>query len=227
MPLPLAIVIGAGIGAVAGVAVYGAKILWDGGSWSWRDAAAAGVGGLVGGAAFPLVMTGLAAAGLPAGVSFALSGGLAWGGLWTLAQDAASWALGRRRGMAEPGRYIMATVVGIALSAALLPLASRVVGPGGGLVRHDGAVASYLSPARPLTANVVKAEAEFLAYGAGNEAASRALRLGEGGRAPRTDARDVTSPPVDPATSAAAPARPAVPQPRRSSRGLVGALSGR
>ncbi len=218
MPFPLvAIAIGAGIGAVAGVAVYGAKVLWDGGTWSWRDAAAAAAGGAVGGAAFPLVLAGLAAVGLPAAASFALAGGVAWGGLWTLAQDAASWALGRREGLGTPGRYLEATALGIVLSAALLPLASRMVAPSGSLLPHEGAVSSYLVPARPLGANTIKAEAEFLAYGAGNVAASRALHpdtspdaAGDGGVAPA------------PSRPAASPAR--APRP---SRGLVGALPGR
>ncbi|RMG15521.1 MAG: hypothetical protein D6731_08135, partial [Planctomycetota bacterium] len=195
MPLPLlpAMVVGAGVGALAGAVVYGAKVLLSRGKrrWSWRDLAAHATGGLVGGGLFPPVMAGLAALGLPAGAAYVGAGGLAWGGLWSLAQDAASWALGRRRGLGPPRKYAVATGVGLLVSAALLPLASRALAPGGRLLPHARTPTAYLRPPRD-AANFAKAEGEFLAYGAMSEAlteggttTARALARGAAGRTAR------------------------------------------
>ncbi len=170
--------IGAGIGALAGVAVYGAKVaLSKETRWSWKAAAAHAAGGLVGGGLFPPVLAGLAAAGLPTAAAYVLAGGLAWGGIWTAAQDAAAWALGDAPGMAEPKKYLVATGIGLAATALLLPLAARAVGPGLRLAPHAGQVANYVTPSsRAVAANVVKSEAEFLAFGALSETASAGVR---------------------------------------------------
>jgi hypothetical protein len=175
--------IGAVIGAVAGLAVYGAKTAITGSKWSWKAAGAHAAGGLVGGGLFPPVLAGLAAVGLPTAAAYVLAGGIAWGGLWTAAQDAASWAFGLEKGMAGPGKYLVATGVGILATALLLPFASRALGPGMNLLRHPGTVEAFVSPTgRNLAANLVKSEAEFLAFGVmsetANVAANRvALRL--------------------------------------------------
>ncbi len=175
MPLPLIMAVGAGIGALAGVVVYSAKVIFSKKTtWNWRDAGAHAIGGLVGGGLFPVVMAGLGAAGLPSAAAYVVSGGLAWGGIWTLAQDAASWALGRRDGMASPKKYLISTAIGMAVSAALLPLASRAIGPGLSFKPHSGTTSAYLSAPRSAT-DVLKAEGEFLAYGALNESADAGI----------------------------------------------------
>jgi hypothetical protein len=175
MPLPLIMAVGAGIGALAGVAVYGAKVIFSKKTdWNWRDAGAHAVGGAVGGGLFPVVMAGLGAVGVPAAAAYVVSGGLAWGGIWTLAQDATSWALGRRDGMASPKKYLISTAIGMAVSAMLLPLASRAIGPGMSFRPHSGTTSAYLSAPRT-AADVLKAEGEFLAYGALNETADAGL----------------------------------------------------
>ncbi|MGE0712283.1 MAG: hypothetical protein AB7N76_32625 [Planctomycetota bacterium] len=178
MPLPfLAMAIGAGIGSLAGVAVYATKVLLSPErSWDWKDAAAHAAGGLIGGGLFPLALCGLAAVGVPTTAAYLLAGGVAWGGLWSLAQDATSWALGRATGLGAPSKYLTATLVGLLTTALLLPAANRFVGPAGDLIRHSGTVSAYTTPFRPLAPNLAKAEGEFLAYGAVSEAATAGVR---------------------------------------------------
>jgi hypothetical protein len=171
-----AMLIGAAVGALAGGLVYGAKVaLSPKTTWNWADAGAAVLGGAVGGGLFPPLMAGLVAVGVPAAASYVVAGGVAWGGLWTLAEDAARWAFGRAPGLGSPGRYATATAVGLVVSATLLPVAARAFKPGG-LMPHAGTVEAYLAPARPLAPNVLKAEAEFLAYGVASETANTGLR---------------------------------------------------
>ena len=174
MILLAAMGIGALIGGLAGVAVYGAKAaLSESVRWSWKAAAAHALGGVVGGGLFPAVLTGLAAAGVPTAAAYIGAGGLAWGGLWSLAQDSAGWALGLEEGLGGPGKYLLATGVGMLATALLLPVASRVIGPGLRLAPHSGTVEAFVQPsARHATANLVKSEAEFLAYGAMSEGAT-------------------------------------------------------
>jgi len=165
-----AMAIGAGIGALAGIAVYGAKVLFSKTrKWSWKDAGAHALGGLVGGGVFPAVLAGLTAVGVPTAVGFVAAGGISWGGIWSLAQDAASWAFGRRKGLRKPKHYLINTAIGMATTALLLPVASRAVGPAGELVRHSGSLQSYVLPSRNVAANLIKSEGEFLAYGAISE----------------------------------------------------------
>ncbi|MCA8922455.1 MAG: hypothetical protein KDD82_11635 [Planctomycetes bacterium] len=174
-----AMAIGAGIGALAGFAVYGAKVLLSKErTWSWKDAGAHALGGLVGGAAFPPILAGLAAVGLPAAVAYVAAGGVAWGGIWSLAQDSASWALGRSKGLRSAKHYLLNTALGMAATALLLPFATRVIGPAGQLTRHSGSVRAFLAPSSEnLAANVLKSEAEFLAYGAITETVSVGARM--------------------------------------------------
>lgn len=197
--------IGAGVGALAGFVVYGVKTaLSKERTWSWRDAAAHAAGGVVGGALFPPLVAGLGAVGLPAGAAYVISGGLAWGGIWSLAQDATSWALGRADGLGTPRKYLVTTAVGLGATALLLPLASRAIGPAGSLGRHAGSVEAFIAPPnQQVTANVLKAEAEFLAYGALTEGASAggvaltAVALGE----PSAPAPARPTPPLRPSLS--------------------------
>lgn len=171
-----AMAIGALVGAVAGVAVYGVKTaISKKKTWSWKAAAAHAAGGIVGGGLFPAVFAGLAAVGLPVAASYILAGGLAWGGIWALAQDAASWGLGLEKGLRSPTSYVVATAIGLLATAALMPFAARAVG-NSGLVRHAGTVNSYISPsANHVPASIVKSEAEFLAFGAIAEVADTGL----------------------------------------------------
>lgn len=171
-----AMAIGALIGAVAGVAVYGVKTaISKKTKWSWKAAAAHAVGGLVGGGLFPAILAGLAAVGLPVAGAYVLAGGLAWGGLWTLAQDAASWGLGLEDGLRSPSRYLVATGIGLLATAALMPFAARAIG-NSGLIRHAGTVESFVTPsARHVPASILKSEAEFLAFGAMVEVADNGL----------------------------------------------------
>lgn len=165
-----AMAIGAGIGALAGMAVYGAKVLFSKTrKWSWKDAGAHALGGLVGGGLFPAVLAALTAIGVPTAVGFVAAGGISWGGIWSLAQDAASWAFGRRKGLRKPKHYLINTAIGLATTALLLPIASRAVGPAGQLVRHSGSLQSYVLPSKNVAANLIKSEGEFLAYGAISE----------------------------------------------------------
>ena len=174
----LAMAIGAGIGALAGAMVYGAKVaISKQERFSWKALAAHAVGGLVGGGLFPAVFAGLGALGVPAAGAYVLAGGIAWGGIWTLAQDAASWGLGLTRGLGGVRKYLTATAVGLAATALLLPFASRAVGPGMQLARHSGSAQAFLLPSkRALAANVAKSEAEFLAFGALSETAGAVTR---------------------------------------------------
>jgi len=171
-----AMAIGALIGAVAGVAVYGVKTaISKKQTWSWKAAAASAAGGIVGGGLFPAVFAGLAAVGLPVAAAYILAGGVAWGGIWSLAQDAASWGLGLREGLRSPSRYVVATAIGLLATAALFPFAARAVG-NSGLVRHAGTVESFVTPsAHHVPASIVKSEAEFLAFGALAEVADNGL----------------------------------------------------
>lgn len=178
MPLLAAMAIGAGIGALAGFAVYGAKVLFSKKrTWSWKDAGAHALGGLVGGGLFPPIMAGLAAVGVPAAGAYVLAGGISWGGIWSLAQDGASWALGRRSGLGPPKKYIVATAVGLAVSALLLPIAARTLSPAQHLQPHAGTADAFLAAPRGAT-NVLKAEGEFLAFGAMAEAGTALTEAG-------------------------------------------------
>jgi hypothetical protein len=170
-----AMAIGALIGAVAGTAVYGVKTaLSKEKKWSWKAAAAHAAGGFVGGGLFPAVFAGLAAAGLPVAGAYILAGGVAWGGLWTLAQDAASWGLGLEKGLGGPGKYLVSTGVGILATALLFPIAGKVIGSSG--LTNGATVRSLVTPAaRHVPASLVKSEAEFLAFGAMVEVADRGL----------------------------------------------------
>lgn len=180
MAIFTAMAIGAGIGALAGFAVYGAKVLFSKKeSWSWKSAAAHTVGGLVGGGLFAPVLAGLAAVGVPTAAAYVLAGGISWGGIWTAAQDATSWGLGQTKGMGSVGKYVTATAIGVVATALLLPIASRAIGPGMHLAKHPGTVNAFITPTRgAVTANVLKAEAEFLTYGALNETANVLIRGG-------------------------------------------------
>lgn len=171
-----AMAIGALVGAVAGVAVYGVKTaLSETKKWSWKTAAAYAAGGIVGGGLFPAVFAGLAALGLPVLASYVLAGGLAWGGIWALAQDAASWGLGLTDGLRAPSKYLIATAIGLLATATLMPFAARAIG-NSGLVRHAGTVNSYITPSsNHVPASLVKSEAEFLAFGAIAETADTGL----------------------------------------------------
>jgi hypothetical protein len=171
-----AMAIGALVGAVAGVAVYGVKTaISKEKTWSWKAAAAHAAGGVVGGGLFPAIFAGLAAVGLPVAAAYILAGGVAWGGIWSLAQDAASWGLGLEKGLRSPGRYVAATAIGLLATAILFPFAARAVG-NSGLVRHAGTVNSYITPsANHVPASIVKSEAEFLAFGAMAEFADTGL----------------------------------------------------
>jgi hypothetical protein len=131
---------------------------------------------MVGGGLFPPIMAGLAAVGLPAAAAYVVAGGVSWGGIWSLAQDGAERLLGRRTRMGSPKRYLVATAVGLAVSALLLPLASRAIGPGLRLKPHAGTPTAYTTPTSP--ANLLKAEGEFLAYGALSEGATELTTAG-------------------------------------------------
>ena len=170
-----AMAIGALVGAVAGTAVYGVKTaISKEKTWSWKAAAAHAAGGFVGGGLFPAVFAGLAAAGLPVAGAYVLAGGLAWGGVWTLAQDATSWALGLKKGMGGPGKYLVATGVGILATALLFPIAGKVIGSTG--LTNGATVKSLITPAvRHVPASLAKSEAEFLAFGAMAEVAERGI----------------------------------------------------
>jgi hypothetical protein len=170
-----AMAIGALIGAVAGTAVYSVKTaISKEEKWSWKAAGAHAAGGFVGGGLFPAVFAGLAAAGLPVAGAYILAGGVAWGGIWSLAQDAASWGLGTRKGLAGPGKYLVSTGVGILATALLFPIAGKVLGSSG--LANGATVKSLITPAaRHIPASLVKSEAEFLAFGAMVEVADRGL----------------------------------------------------
>ncbi len=175
MPLLAAMAIGAGIGALAGLAVYGAKVLISKErTWNWKDAGAHTLGGVVGGGLFPPIMAGLAAVGIPAAGAYVLAGGISWGGIWSLAQDGASWAFGRRDGLASPKKYLVATAIGLAVSALLLPFASRAFNSAQHLKPHAGTPEAFLST--PHGTNLLKAEGEFLAFGALSEAGTAVVR---------------------------------------------------
>ena len=61
-------------------------------------------------------------------------------------------------------------------TALLLPVASRAIGPGMRLAPHSGTVEAFVRPTgRHVAANLVKSEAEFLAYGAMSEGANVVL----------------------------------------------------
>ena len=174
-----AMALGALIGAVAGVAVYAVKTaLSETKSWSWKAAAAHAAGGVIGGGLFPAILSGLAAIGLPVVAAYVLAGGLSWGGIWSLGQDAASWGLGLQEGLRSPGRYLMATGIGLVATATLMPFAARAIG-GSGLVRHSGSVESYVTPSvEHVPASIAKSEAEFLAFGAMAEVADSGINRG-------------------------------------------------
>ncbi|HBP22455.1 MAG TPA: hypothetical protein DEA08_32335, partial [Planctomycetes bacterium] len=177
MILLAAMGIGALIGGLAGAAVYGAKVATSKSvSWSWKAAAAHALGGVVGGGLFPAVLAGLATVGVPTAAAYVVAGGVAWGGIWSLAQDAASWAFGLEKGLGGPGKYLVATGVGMLATALLLPVASRAIGPGLRLAPHSGTVEAFVRPTgRHVAANLLKSEAEFLAYGAMSESANVVL----------------------------------------------------
>lgn len=168
--------IGALVGGLAGLVTYGAKTLITKEPFHWKDALAATAGGVVGGGLFPVALAGLAATGLPVAASYIVAGGVAWGGLWTVAQDLTSWALGRRKGLGSIKEYAIATAIGVGITAVLTPAAVRIIQPGMRMGVRQLTVESMLSSGRSPVANVVKAEAEFLAYGALNEAAGAGLR---------------------------------------------------
>lgn len=208
MPLLAAMAVGAAIGAVAGFAVYAGKVLLTKDTrWSWRDAAAHTVGGVVGGGLFAPAMLGLAAIGVPATAAYVIAGGVAWGGVWALAQDAASWALGRAKGLGRPSHYLKATAIGAVATALLLPFASRVVGASGQLVPHSGTVAAFTAPPEAsVAANLAKSEAEFLAFGVMSEGGA-AMTRAVGRNVVRAGARRVVGEGEDHLLDAAAPHR--------------------
>lgn len=226
----LAILVGGAIGAVAGFAVYAGKTGLRGERWSWKAAGAAAVGGLVGGAAFPPVMAGLAALGLAPAVAYALAGGIAWGGIWSLAQDAAGWALGTRQGLGRPADYATSIALGVLVSAALLPLASRAIGPGG-LHTHGGSVEAYVLPGKTsVVANLSKAEGEFLAYGAATEGLTSGVRAAARAVPSLAERPERPAPAHAPRIGPLADAPPAGPPlaapPRRGIRGALGGALG-
>jgi len=171
-----ALAIGAAIGAVAGFVTYGVKSLVKKEPFSWKAAASYAIGGLVGGASFPLIMAGMTAIGVPVIASYIVAGGLAWGGIWTLAQDLAMAQFGLTDGLGPWKDYLIATAVGLAVTAVLTPAAVRVIGPGLNLGVRPMTTKSFVTMSRPYVANTVKSEAEFLLFGAASESANAGVR---------------------------------------------------
>lgn len=161
--------IGAAIGGVAGLITYAVKSKIKKEPFSWKSALAHTVGGIVGGGLFPPVMVGLGALGMATLPAYMLAGGIAWGGIWSYAQDLTSEKLGLEQGVGPFGKYLKATAVGVLVSAVLTPAAMRVIKPGVGLTVRESTTKAFLGSPGAHVRNVVKAEAEFLAFGAASE----------------------------------------------------------
>ena len=164
-----AMAIGAAIGGVAGLITYAVKSKIKKEPFSWKSALAHTVGGIVGGALFPPIMAGLGALGMATLPAYMLAGGIAWGGIWSYAQDLTSEKLGLEQGVGPFGKYLKATAVGVLVSAVLTPAAMRVIKPGVGLTVRESTTKAFLGSPGAHVRNVVKAEAEFLAFGAASE----------------------------------------------------------
>lgn len=161
--------IGAVIGGVAGLITYAAKTKIKKEPFQWKDALAHTVGGVVGGGVFAPIMAGLGAIGMATLPAYMLAGGIAWGGIWSYAQDLTSEKLGLENGVGPFGKYLKATAVGVLVSALLTPAAMRVIKPGVGLTVRESTTRAFLGSPGAHVRNVVKAEAEFLAFGAAAE----------------------------------------------------------
>lgn len=164
-----AMAIGALIGGVAGLITYAAKTKIKKEPFQWKAAVAHTVGGVVGGGLFAPIMAGLGAVGMATVPAYILAGGISWGGIWSFAQDYTSEKLGLENGVGPFGKYLKATAVGVLVSALLTPAAMRVIKPGVGLTVRESTTRAFLGSPGAHAQNLVKAEAEFLAFGAAAE----------------------------------------------------------
>ncbi|MDF1662669.1 MAG: hypothetical protein P1V97_12910 [Planctomycetota bacterium] len=164
-----AMAIGALVGGVAGLITYTVKSKIKKEPFQWKAAVAHTVGGVVGGGLFAPIMAGLGAVGMATVPAYILAGGISWGGIWSFAQDYTSEKLGLENGVGPFGKYLKATAVGVLVSALLTPAAMRVIKPGVGLTVRESTTRAFLGSPGAHARNLVKAEAEFLAFGAAAE----------------------------------------------------------